>query len=118
MKYIDSEIAVNTILNRVLELRPDNETLAKDYCEAFVEHVLDYCHREDFPQPLVYTAAEMVVRWLDDRENGGRANLKSIKQDDTEFTFNVSDAAASVDFIGEDMASISQRLNLYRKVRW
>ncbi len=65
-----------------------------------------------------YFVAELVGRWLDDMENGGRNALKSIKQDDTEYQFAVSDASQAGSTLESDLAALRPRLNLYRKLRW
>lgn len=88
------------------------------YAKYFVAEVLDYCNRDDFPQALCMTGAEIIGRWMDDLENGGRSALKSIKQDDTEYQFAVADASQAGSTLESDLAALRPRLNLYRKLRW
>lgn len=88
------------------------------YAKYFVAECLDYCNRDDFPQALCMTGAEIIGRWMDDLENGGRSALKSIKQDDTEYQFAVADASQAGSTLESDLAALRPRLNLYRKLRW
>ena len=96
--YLEPSAAETEIQSNVATIRgkPADETAAARlalYAKYFVAEVLDYCNRDDFPQALCMTGAEIIGRWLDDLENGGRSALKSIKQDDTEYQFAVSDAS-------------------------
>ena len=88
---------------------------AERLAQKFVYDVLDYCNREDFPKALVFTAEDMVTRWLEDAENGGRAPLKSLTQNDTTYQFAISDMAATGNPIEDDFNSIKPKLNLYRR---
>ena len=91
--------------------------------EKLVMDILDYCHRDDFPVALVYTAVDLVNKRLDDLqsvddEDGGiptRGPLSSIKMDDTEFSFAVNNVSASGVLSDYDFDSIKAKLNLYRK---
>ena len=121
--YLEPSAAETEIQSNVATIRgkPVDETAAARlalYAKYFVAEVLDYCHRDDFPQALCMTGAEIIGRWLDDLENGGRSALKSIKQDDTEYQFAVSDASQTGSTLESDIAALRPRMNLYRKLRW
>ena len=95
-----------------------------------VEDILAYCHRWDFPESLIYTAVELILKRLDDilaaakyaAENEGNAPLSKVKMDDTEFDFDTSVQVAlqKVDInsiVDEKLFdSLKPRLNLYRRV--
>lgn len=117
--YLEPAAAIAEIQSNVATIRgkPADDKLAL-YAKYFVAEVLDYCNRDDFPQALCMTGADVVGRWLDDMENGGRNALKSIKQDDTEYQFAVSDASQVGSTLESDLAALRPRLNLYRKLRW
>lgn len=90
------------------------------YVNKFVEDVLAYCHRKDFPEPLIYTVVEMIHKHfsgeLDANEFGTNAPLSEVKMDDTTFKFAVSNVDLSA-IAGEKLfESIKPKLNLYRKV--
>ena len=139
-KPIYKEEAVQKITDKVIELASgerqsdtDTVTLATYleeksvmlgfYVEKLVADIRVYCHRCDFPEPLIYTAVEIVLKQFNDElaastsETGVNAPLSEIKQDDVTFKF----AVATVDV--SEMASeklldrIKPKLNLYRKVK-
>lgn len=121
--YLEPSAAETEIQSNVATIRgkPADETAAARlalYAKYFVAEVLDYCNRDDFPQALCMTGAEIIGRWLDDLENGGRSALKSIKQDDTEYQFAVSETSQTGSTLESDLAALRPRLNLYRKLRW
>lgn len=120
MKYMTADEAVAKLIETAETLRSslDNETAAEIYARYIVGYVLDYCHREDFPEALILTGATLIGSWLDDAANGGRSALKSIKQDDTEFQFAVSDMASIGSTMDADLEALRPKLNLYRRVRW
>ena len=121
MKYISAEEAVERILDAAETMRAgalENTALATLYAQHIVTYVLDYCHRRDFPSALVMTSASFVVQWADDAANGGRSALKSIKQNDTEFQFAVTDAASAGNVMDADLEAWQPQLNVYRKVGW
>ena len=89
------------------------------WIEKLVLDILDYCHRCDFPEALIYTCVDLIRKRLSDADNREESligPLSEIKQDDTSFKFAVD----NVDVSGllSDLAfdSIKPRLNLYRKV--
>ena len=120
MKYITADEAVTKLIETAEALRSslDNEAAAEIYARHIVEYVLDYCHREDFPEALILTGATLIGAWLDDAANGGRSALKSIKQNDTEFQFAVADTASTGNTMDADLDALRPKLNLYRRVRW
>ena len=100
-----------------------NEVQAEFAAEKLVSDMLDYCHREDFPMALVYTAVDLVGKRLEDMQDDAdsqgisvRSPLSSIKMDDTEFSFAVENVSASGVLSDYDFDSIKGKLNIYRKV--
>lgn len=120
MKYITADEAVTKLIETAEALRSslDNEAAAEIYARHIVGYVLDYCHRNDFPEALILTGATLIGAWLDDAANGGRSALKSIKQNDTEFQFAVADTASAGSTMDTDLEALRPKLNLYRRVRW
>ena len=96
-----------------------------------VEDILAYCHRRDFPESLIYTAVELILKRLNDilaaskyeAENEGNAPLNKVKMDDTEFDFDTSVQVAlqKVDvtsIVDEKLFdTLKPKLNLYRRLR-
>lgn len=124
IKTLPSEEATQKITELIQNLQdaenPPNENLIKFRVEKFVNDVLDYCHREDFPETLIYSAVDLLNKNFADEsassDTGIIAPIKKISQDDTSFEFavdNVSTAGVASD---SDFDSIKPRLNLYRKV--
>lgn len=95
------------------------------YVNKFVEDILIYCNRKDFPPPLVYTVVELILQRIENQisaadsdESGlGNAPLSEIKMDDTTFKFAVNNVDLSAVFGEELFKSITAKLNLYRKIR-
>lgn len=88
------------------------------FAEKFVLDVMDYCHRTDFPRSLAYTGAELAVKYSKDTLNQSQGPLKSLKENDVEFTWTVSDISPIGCISEQDFNSIKPKLNLYRKVVW
>lgn len=98
------------------------------YVNKFVEDVLAYCHRKDFPLPLIFTIVEMILKRFNDilaaegYEKNSEGLYKKIKMDDTEFEFDTSLEVALrkvdvTELINEKLFnSIKPKLNLYRRV--
>lgn len=120
MKYITADEAVAKLIETAETLRGQlaAESAAEIYARHIVGYVLDYCHRNDFPEALILTGATLIGAWLDDVANGGRSALKSIKQNDTEFQFAVADTASAGSTMDADLEALRPKLNLYRRVRW
>lgn len=129
MELLTKTEAMSLILEKLRLLRGAeslNEVQAEFAVEKLVSDMLDYCHREDFPMALVYTAVDLVVKRLDDLQDASaedtgqgisaRGPLSSIKMDDTEFGFAVENVSASGVLSDYDFDSIKARLNLYRRV--
>nr|DAL05202.1 MAG TPA: tail connector protein [Caudoviricetes sp.] len=93
------------------------------YVEKLVTDILDYCHRADFPEPLVYSAVDLIRKRLADEDTasdelGVQASgpLSSVKMDDTEFRFAVSNIDPTGCLADLDFAALRPKLNRWRKV--
>ena len=126
------ERAIEVIKQKIQLIAPERQ-LTSDIWQFWVEKlvfdVLDYCHRKDFPEALIYTCVDLILKRLADAEaaapdeSGAVAlPLSEIKMDDTSFKFDTEFAAKTIasDNVGLlsdlDFDSIKPRLNLYRKV--
>ena len=126
MELLTKTEAVSLILEKLRLLRGAeklNEVQTEFATEKLVSDMLDYCHREDFPMALVYTAVDLVGKRLEDMQDDAdsqgisvRSPLSSIKMDDTEFSFAVENVSASGVLSDYDFDSIKGKLNIYRKV--
>ena len=119
MKFLTPETAITRILEHITVMRPDLPVDNKLhlYVTRFVNDVLDYCHREDFPETLTYTAAELLAKGADGSGDAGSgAPLKRLKQNDTEFEFAVAEVSDADTFYESCLARIRPKLNLYRKL--
>lgn len=121
--------AVQRITEKVLQLesqRELNSDLLAFFVEKLVADILDYCHRNDFPEGLVYTAVDLIRKRLSDEAEATGATeelgmtikgpLSEVKMDDTQFKFAVKSADLSGCLSDLDLESIKPKLNLYRKV--
>lgn len=126
---MNQQEAVQAVLEKLKLLRGAenlNEAQATFATEKLVMDILDYCHREDFPVALVYTAVDLVGKRLDSitsQESNDEMSamtaagpLSSIKMGDTQFEFAVNNAEAYGLLSDYDFSSIKTKLNLYRKV--
>ena len=94
------------------------------YVEKLVTDILDYCHRKDFPEPLVYSAVDLIRKRLADEDTSAgdalgiptTAPLSSVKMDDTEFKFAVSNVDPAGCLADLDFATLKPKLNRWRKV--
>ena len=115
----DGSIIPSTLL---LELTAREQSL-NFYVTKFVEDVLAYCHRKDFPAALIYTAVEVMLKRFKDEisasENGLDINapLSEIKMDDTTFKFNTSSVDVSTIASENFFNALKPKLNLYRRVQ-
>ena len=119
MNFLTPEAAIARILECLSTLRPhtQQDAVLRLYVTRFVNDVLDYCHREDFPETLVYTAAEILAKWIDELETAGNAApLKRLRQNDTEFEFAVTATSAADSLYESCMVKMHPKLNLYRKL--
>ena len=126
-RTITREEAAEAITAKVLLLESQrnlNSDLLAFCMEKLVGEILDYCHRDDFPETLVYTVVDLIRKRLadEDEEEGGdlgikaRGPLSSVKMDDTEFKFAVSNVDATGCLSDLDFDSIKTKLNKYRRV--
>lgn len=126
---MNQQEAVQAVLEKLKLLRGAenlNEAQATFATEKLIMDILDYCHREDFPVALVYTAVDLVGKRLDSitsQESNDEMSamstagpLSSIKMGDTQFEFAVNNAEAYGLLSDYDFSSIKAKLNLYRKV--
>lgn len=88
------------------------------FAEKFILDCMDYCHRTNFPRTLVYTAAELATKYIKDKYSDTHGPLKSLKENDVEFTWAVTDISPIGCISEKDFESIRTKLNLYRKVVW
>ena len=94
------------------------------YVEKLVTDILDYCHRTDFPEPLVFSAVDLIRKRLADEDTFAgdalgiptTAPLSSVKMDDTEFKFAVSNVDPAGCLADLDFATLKPKLNRWRKV--
>ncbi|WP_277293341.1 hypothetical protein [Veillonella montpellierensis] len=126
VKYISYEETVQCIADTanqmlfMLDTTMDKKSLEliSSFAEKFVLDCMDYCHRTDFPRSLAYTGAELAVKYSKDTLNQSQGPLKSLKENDVEFTWAVSDMSPIGCISEQDFDSIKSKLNLYRKVVW
>lgn len=126
---MERQEAVKRVREKVLlltgEQNPNSDTVAF-YIEKLVADILDYCHRDDFPDALVYTVVELVQKRLADAASdaagmagGSHGPLQSVKMDDTEFHFAVSSVDPAACLSELSFEGIKPKLKLYRKaVSW
>ena len=128
--------AATQIAELLLELLPQNlsenlsEARLEFYIKKFVLDCLDYMHRQDFPEALVYSAVDLIRKRIADESASfvessevsvvsSNVPLSKIKQDDTEYTFAVNNVDLSGCLADLDFDSIKPKLNLYRRmVSW
>jgi hypothetical protein len=117
---VTQEEAVQSITEKLSVCKPmlEIDGAIHFYIEKLVVDMLDYCHRTDFPNALVYTAVDAIVKRIDDEADAaGGAPVKSLTMDDTSFTFAVSDEDNTQLISDAYFKSLYPKLNLYRKVR-
>ncbi len=98
MQYLTPEEAKATIL-KYIRGEPDEMLVDK-----YINQILDYCHRDNFPQALTYVVAELINNSATDD-----APLKSLKSGDVQFDFAITTHDTALD-------TVRSQLNLYRKV--
>ena len=103
------------------QLNPNvSATSLEFYATKLVLDVMDYCHRDDFPEALCYACAGALAKQFmstDETSIGtGGAPLKALTQDDTKFEFAVAEKDTSQDEAGAAFNVLKPRLNIYRKV--
>ena len=128
--------AIETISQKIQLTAPQRQlTLTNNrwifWVEKLVIDILDYCHRKDFPEALIYTCVDLILKRLADYETAAdnvdsdtaavSLPLSEIKEDETSYKFDTSFAVktTATDNVGLlsdlDFDSIKPRLNLYRK---
>ena len=124
---MEKQEAIREITTKVRLLeskRTLDEGLLAFYVEKLVVDILAYCCRKDFPEPLVYSAVDLIRKRLADEDTatgdtGGipsNAPLASVKMDDTEFKFAVSNIDPTGCLADLDFATLRPKLNRWRKV--
>lgn len=93
------------------------------YVTKLVEDILAYCHRRDFPAPLIYTVVELLMKRFKDEIStisaGVDAPMSKVKMGDTEYSFDTSfiDKVDLTKIVSEELFNtLKSKLNLYRKV--
>ena len=132
-KFLSAEEAITRILSKLTMLeqaRQLNKELIQFWVEKLVLDVLDYCHRTDFPDALIYTCVDLIRKRLADMDEAAGISesetatlpLSEIKMDDTSFKFSTdlmvkTTAPDNIGLLSDlDFDSIKPRLNLYRRV--
>lgn len=125
------EKAIEIISKKIQQTAPPNlltNEIWQFWVEKLVFDVLDYCQRKNFPEALIYTCVELILKRMADAATDETETdiatlpLSEIKMDDTSFKFDTEFAAKTVapNNVGLlsdlDFESIKPRLNLYRKV--
>lgn len=117
---MERDAAIQKIIELATNLNVQlSESELDFYATKLVLDVLDYCHREDFPETLCYTVASMLAKKFAAADDSGVASgapLKKITQDDTSYEFAVADADTSIDAGEELFGRLKARLYLYRRV--
>ena len=126
--------AIESISQKIQLIAPQRQltnNLWLFWVEKLVIDVLDYCHRKDFPEALIYTCVDLILKRLSDYETAADSvdsdtaavslPLSEIKEDETSYKFDTSftvktTATDNVGLLSDlDFDSIKPRLNLYRK---
>lgn len=132
-RHLSAEEAVTRILSKLTSLQPSrelNRELLRFWAEKLVLDILDYCHRRDFPDALIYTCVDLLQKRLADMDEAASDSdseavtlpLSEIKMDDTSFKFSTdlmtkTTAPDNIGLLSDlDFDSIKPRLNLYRRV--
>lgn len=126
----EATIRITSKLTSLEQTRELNKELIRFWVEKLVLDILDYCHRTDFPDALVYTCVDLIRKRLADMDEAaggsesetGTLPLSEIKMDDTSFKFSTdlmvkTTAPDNIGLLSDlDFDSIKPRLNLYRRV--
>ena len=117
----EENIDEETTLSTYLEQR---RSVLIFYVEKLVKEILWYCNRRDFPDPLIYTVAELIfkmfraqinVQGYRDSEDG---DLSKVKMGDTEFGFDVGTKKALAELdIAAVFNDLRADLNRYRRIK-
>lgn len=121
--YLTREEATEKISALVQQLNPAADAATIEfYSNKLVLDVLDYCHRDNFPEALIYTAAGALAKNFGTSDGDGSATvnapLKAITQDDVKYEFAVATAEVDTTFDAATTVfnSLKARLNIYRKL--
>ena len=126
----EATIRITSKLTKLEQTRQPDKELIQFWVEKLVLDVLDYCHRTDFPDALIYTCVDLVRKRLADMDEAAGESesetvtlpLSEIKMDDTQFKFSTdlmvkTTAPDNIGLLSDlDFDSIKPRLNLYRRV--
>lgn len=119
---MEKQEAIEAVVEKVMELssQAPNEAELRFGAEKLVLDILDYCHRDDFPQTLIYTMVPLILKEMQDKanaeENGTNAPISSIEMGDTTIDFAVNAVSTHGLLSDADFDSIKPKLNLYRKL--
>lgn len=93
------------------------------YINKFVGDILAYCHRRDFPKPLIFLVVELILKRLQDELSaaesglGTNAPISEIKMGDTTYKFAVESVDVNACLSTLQFDTIKPTLNLYRKIK-
>ncbi len=118
MEYYTPEEAVAHIKAKVRVLHGEAVTdeVLEIYIQRFVNDVLIYCHRDDFPQLLELTITDLVGKRIQGESDDSVVGLKALTQDDTKFEFATDGYTAVGTMADADFATIRPQLNAFRKL--
>lgn len=118
MEYYTPDEAVTHIKEKVRILHGDavGDEVLEIYIRRFVNNVLVYCHRDDFPELLVLTITDLVGKRLEGESDNSVVGLKALTQDDTKFEFATDGYTAVGTMADADFATIYSQLNAFRKL--
>ena len=112
----DGEVVPSTL---AVELTARQATL-NFYVTKLVEDILAYCHRRDFPEALLYTVVDLLIKQFKDEisvnDVGTNAPISEVKMGDSSFKFAVGTVDLSVVASEGLFNTLKTKLNLYRKV--
>ena len=122
--YLTREEATEKITTLTQQLKPAADAATIEFfANKLVLDVLDYCHRDNFPEALIYTAAGALAKQFSTASDGDgsatvNAPLKAITQDDVKYEFAVATAEVDTTFDAATTVfnSLKARLNIYRKL--
>lgn len=119
-KTLNPEEALEKILAKIAMINPAVDIVrAEIIAHKTIINVLDYCHREDFPEALIYSVVGALDKKFpaEDSEviGGNIAPLSEIKMDDTTFKFAVAAKDATIDDATALFETLKPDLRIYRK---
>lgn len=115
--YISFDDAVTQICNILIGVSPDYDTpRMRLSVQSFVKKVLDYCHRDDFPDTLLYTAVDFVMKNIERESITKDAPVKAIQEKDNRIEFAVNSVPVYGLASDEEFKLLRPALNLYRRL--